>query len=106
LVLENEVEGFFTEDFEKQFQKEPNKGHNPAPDLRNYNTVLDHIKVFLDKSLPANNGTATWKIPLSLIYNNGQQIFTEVDQKYCLENRKLTILKGGCTLLKDCPIDE
>lgn len=107
-VMEEEVTGYATGDFVGQCVSaiDPSRAdlnHNPLPiphDITKEKQDMIGKDFYLDK--PYKNGTVEWDIPVIFQDKDDNEIQRIiVKQKFILENGKLTIQKGGKTLVRD-----
>ena len=100
-IIEGDCEAELKGCFKKQFGKNKYKGHNPTTEALEYKkNNIDHISIDLDKSKDYSNGSLILKIPFGIFCKGEILIKTEVLQEFHLKNKVLTILKGGCELIK------
>jgi len=103
MLEEEEVNGELEGDFVHQFG--PNTGHNPKSGSLSIGDVYDRIGFALDTRKPCSTGRATWNIPVILKDSHDplHQRTIHVVQEYLLQDRRLTVSKGG-SLLLDCAV--
>ena len=110
MIKEEEVNGVLEGDFSDQFEK--STGHNSKKEATAYEDVVsgketDVIGISILKNKKFSNGRARWDIPILLFHKDSfsAPIIKTVTQEYILENKKITILKGGSVLLDDYNVD-
>ena len=104
-LKEDEVEGSATGDFIAQtispLSNRPNLYHNPFPLPLKLKNLTDQVMTMVNLERPHQNGRLKWAIPTTIQDEFGEVVKEVlVIQEFILEERVLTLKKGGLKLIE------